>query len=43
MVHLLEPVHSERFVAILQKHYLTWREARAEINELPLAPEVWKE
>ena len=43
MVHLLERTHSERFVAILQRHYPTWREARAELNELPLAPEVWKE
>lgn len=37
MVHLLEPTHNERFVRILEKHYPTWREARAELNELPLA------
>jgi predicted metal-dependent hydrolase len=43
MVHLLEPTHSERFVAILQRHYPTWREARAELNELPLGPEQWRE
>lgn len=43
MVHLLEPTHSDRFIAILQKHYPTWHEARAELNELPLAAEVWKE
>ena len=43
LVHLLEPKHSERFIAILQEHYPTWREARAELNELPLASEVWKE
>ena len=42
LVHLLEPTHSERFQAILQKHYPTWREARAELNELPLAAEKWK-
>lgn len=42
MVHLIEPTHSERFVAMLQKHYPTWREARAELNELPLAAEVWR-
>jgi predicted metal-dependent hydrolase len=36
MVHLLEPTHSERFVALLDKHYSTWREARVELNELPL-------
>ncbi len=43
MVHLIEPTHNERFVAILQDHYPTWREARAELNELPLAAEVWRE
>jgi predicted metal-dependent hydrolase len=43
MVHLLEPTHSERFITILQKHYPAWREARAELNELPLSAEVWRE
>lgn len=42
MVHLLEPTHSERFVALLNKHYPGWREARAELNELPLGAEVWR-
>lgn len=39
MAHLLEPNHSDRFIAILEKHYPSWREARAELNELPLASE----
>jgi predicted metal-dependent hydrolase len=43
MAHLLEPTHSDRFVAILDKHYPTWREARAELNELPLTAEMWNE
>ena len=43
MVHLMEPTHSDRFMAILGEHYPTWREARAELNELPLTAEVWKE
>ena len=43
MVHLIEPTHSERFVAILDEHYPTWQKARAELNELPLAAEVWRE
>ena len=43
MVHLIEPVHSERFISILEKHYPTWREARAELNELPLTDVTWKE
>lgn len=41
MLHLVEPTHSERFVALLEKHYPTWREARAELNELPLGAETW--
>ena len=36
MVHLIEPTHGPRFVALLDAHYPAWREARAELNELPL-------
>jgi hypothetical protein len=42
MVHLIEPKHSERFLALLTEHYPAWREARAELNELPLAAEAWR-
>ncbi|MDH1675969.1 M48 family metallopeptidase [Comamonas aquatica] len=42
MAHLIEPTHSDRFIAILEEHYPSWREARAELNELPLTAEVWK-
>jgi predicted metal-dependent hydrolase len=41
MAHLIESTHSDRFMAILEKHYPSWREARAELNELPLTAEVW--
>ncbi|WP_426177397.1 M48 family metallopeptidase [Massilia sp. TWR1-2-2] len=41
MVHLVEPTHSDRFVLLLEHHYPTWREARSELNELPLAAETW--
>ncbi len=41
MLHLLEPTHSERFVALLNQHYPSWREARRELNELPLGAEAW--
>ncbi len=40
MAHLIEPTHSNRFIAILDEHYPSWREARTELNELPLAAEV---
>lgn len=42
MIHLIEPTHSERFVTLLGEHYPTWREARAELNELPLGAEAWR-
>lgn len=41
MIHLIETRHDDHFIAILQEHYPTWREARLELNELPLAAEVW--
>jgi hypothetical protein len=37
MAHLIEPSHSDRFAALLDRHYPSWRDARAELNELPLA------
>ena len=43
MLHLMEPTHSERFLRLMSKHYPAWREARAELNELPLAAAAWKE
>ncbi len=42
MAHLLAPTHSDRFIQILEEHYPTWREARAELNELPLTAEAWE-
>lgn len=42
MLHLIEPTHSERFLAMLSKQYPAWREARAELNELPLGAETWR-
>lgn len=42
MVHLVERTHSEHFQALMTKHYPAWRIARAELNELPLAAEVWR-
>ncbi len=40
MIHLIAPTHSEQFVTLLTKHYPTWREARQELNELPLGAEA---
>lgn len=43
MVHFIEPTHSDRFISLLTEHFPTWREARTELNDLPLAAEEWKE
>ena len=43
MLHLLEPTHSERFLGLMSKHYPAWREARGELNELPLAAVSWND
>ena len=42
MLHLIAPTHSEQFLTLLSKHYPSWREARAELNELPLGAQLWK-
>lgn len=42
MIHLIEPKHSECFMSLLATHYPTSREARAELNELPLGAELWR-
>jgi predicted metal-dependent hydrolase len=43
ILHLIEPTHSERFLALLSKHYPSWREARAELNALALSAAAWNE
>lgn len=43
MLHLIEPTHSDRFISLLSRHFPTWKEARAELNDLPLAAEEWGE
>jgi len=41
MLHLIAPTHSEQFLTLMTRHYPSWREAREELNELPLVAEVW--
>ncbi|MDO9597528.1 MAG: M48 family metallopeptidase [Azoarcus sp.] len=43
LLHLIEPTHSERFVSLLDQVYPGGREARAELNDLPLSARAWKE
>ena len=37
MAHLLEAKHNSKFIEILNVHYPSWRDARSELNQLPLA------
>lgn len=43
MIHLIAPTHSEQFLALISTHYPPWREARAELNDLPVGAEAWKD
>jgi hypothetical protein len=43
LMHLIEPKHSDRFIALMDRHYPHWREARAELNALPLSAQEWSE
>jgi predicted metal-dependent hydrolase len=43
MLHLLEPTHSDRFVALIDQYWPQWRESRAELNALPLGHQSWSE
>ena len=36
LMHLIDPTHGERFLSLLDEHVPDWREARAELNALPL-------
>ncbi|GAB3514368.1 M48 family metallopeptidase [Pseudoxanthomonas daejeonensis] len=36
MAHLIAPTHDGKFVELLDEHFPLWREARSELNTLPL-------
>ncbi|MBV6459416.1 MAG: hypothetical protein HONBIEJF_02564 [Fimbriimonadaceae bacterium] len=42
MVHLLEPTHNGRFVALMSDHMPKWKFYRDELNRLPVRHEDWK-
>ena len=41
MTHLLEPTHSGRFVALMDRHMSAWSFHRDELNRLPVKHETW--
>lgn len=41
MVHLLEPTHNARFVALMDRLMPQWRVCREKLNQLPVRHEKW--
>jgi predicted metal-dependent hydrolase len=41
MVHLLEPTHNARFVALMEQFMPQWRFCRQQLNRLPVRHEEW--
>lgn len=41
MVHLLEPTHNDRFVALMDQFMPNWQFHRVELNRLPVRHETW--
>ena len=41
MVHLLEPTHNARFVALMDQFMPKWRFYREQLNRLPVSHEDW--
>ena len=41
MLHLLEPTHNARFLALMDRHMPQWQERRALLNRLPVRHEDW--
>ena len=42
MVHLVEPTHNERFIALMDRHLPSWRVRRSTLSDEPLADEHWR-
>lgn len=41
MVHLVEPTHNERFMALMDNHLPQWQQYRDMLNRLPVAYDEW--
>jgi predicted metal-dependent hydrolase len=41
LVHLLEPTHNSRFIALMDQFMPEWRFRRASLNRLPVRNETW--
>lgn len=41
LVHLLEPTHNERFIALMDLYLPNWKHLRRQLNQLPVRHEDW--
>jgi predicted metal-dependent hydrolase len=41
MVHVLEPTHNARFIALMDRFLPQWRICREQLNQLPVSQEKW--
>jgi predicted metal-dependent hydrolase len=41
MIHLLEPTHNSRFIALMDQFMPTWQFQRQALNRLPVRHETW--
>jgi len=41
MIHLLEPTHNARFIALMDQFMPKWRFYREQLNQLPVSHEDW--
>jgi predicted metal-dependent hydrolase len=41
MVHMVEPTHNSRFIALTDRLMPQWRSCREQLNELPVSQEKW--
>ena len=42
MMHLLEPTHNARFIALMDRYMPQWQERRQLLNSLPVRNEDWE-
>jgi predicted metal-dependent hydrolase len=41
MVHVVEPTHNARFIALMDQLMPQWRERRRQLNRMPLSHDSW--
>jgi predicted metal-dependent hydrolase len=41
MIHLIEPTHNARFVALMDGAMPQWRSVREQLNRLPVRHDEW--